>query len=466
VPNLTAYLALIFWPLVAVLLYRFKPPAQATLWTILAAQLLLPVGTFFKFEMIPQFDKNSIPSLCALIGCMVVARRRLHLWNGFGFLEMLLCTYLASPIVTSLLNGDPVGIGRTVLPGVGIYDGLSAMLSQLVTLVPFFLGRQFLRNADDLYEIFRVLVVAGLAYSVLLLFEIRFSPQLHFWLYGYYPSDFIMEMREGGAFRPMAFMGHGIITCFFEMTTLVACAALWRTNDRVFGRKCVGFTLYLGLLLYLCKSAAALVYGLVLTPLVRWTQPKFQMRVALLLVTLALLYPMLRISEVFPANTLVDVASGIDPARAGSLQFRFDQEEILLAHASERRWFGWGRYGRNRVFVENWEGIGADTSVTDGRWIIAFGQFGLFGFLAEFGILALPVFRAAKALRFASSFRESLFLAASSLMIAVNIIDLLPNSFLTPWTWLLAGSLLGRSEAILGRVRPRFRSDGLALQYR
>ena len=46
---------------------------------------------------------------------------------------------------------------------------------------------------------------------------------------------------------------------------------------------------------------------------------------------------------------------------------------------------------------------GNDVSVSDGGWIITLGQFGVFGFLAEFGLLAWPVLRAASALRFAES---------------------------------------------------------------
>src|SRR5258708_39137399 len=81
------------------------------------------------------------------------------------------------------------------------------------------------------------------------------------------------------------------------------------------------------------------------------------------------------------------------------------------------------------------------------------GQFGMVGFLAEFGLLSISVFRAASALKFAESFRDSVFLSALALIVAINIIDLLPNATLSPWTWLLAGSLLGRSEVILAISR-------------
>jgi hypothetical protein len=424
------------------------------MWTILACQLLLPVGTFFKFEMIPQFDKVSIPNLCALVGCSVAANRLPRLTNGMGVVEVLIFLCVVGPFFTSLLNGDPIYIGSTVLPGVGAYDGISSIIVQVIVLIPFFLGRHFFRNAADTQKLFSVLSLAGLAYSILLLFEIRFSPQLHNWIYGYYPSDFIQTMREGGGYRPMVFMGHGLVASFFAMTAAVASATLWRARVRVVKSAPAGaVAAYLSAVLILCKSGAATVYGMVLVPMVSWTKPRFQMRVAAILVSVALLYPALRMYDVFPTNTLVEIASTINEQRAESLRQRFDQEGLLLERASQRFLFGWGRYGRNRVFVEDWRGLGGDSSVTDGLWIIVLGQFGLVGFIAEFGLLSISVFLAAKALRFAESFSDSVFLSALALIVAVNIIDLLPNSALSPWSWLLVGSLLGRSEMILARSR-------------
>ena len=185
------------------------------------------------------------------------------------------------------------------------------------------------------------------------------------------------------------------------------------------------------------------------------TKPRFQMRIALVLVSVALLYPFLRTFDAFPTHAVLEVSGATDESRAESLKFRFDQESLLLERASQRFLFGWGRYGRNRIYSVDYRGVAGDTSVTDGRWIITLGQFGLIGFLGEFGLLAISVFRAAKALKFAESFRDSLLLSALALIVAINVVDLLPNSALSPWTWLLAGSLLGRSEMILARSRNR-----------
>jgi hypothetical protein len=270
------------------------------------------------------------------------------------------------------------------------------------------------------------------------------SPQLSNWIYGYYTS-FATEFRYGG-FRPVVFMGNGLIAAFFLMTSMVAAATFWRTESRLIRIPPTGITAYLGMVLVLCKSAGALVYGVVLVTLVRFTKSRFQIRVALLFAFLGIAYPILRIEGLFPNQILVDVAASVSQERADSLEFRFVQEGNLLARASERFFFGWGRYGRSRVYTEE---SGKDDSITDGRWIVTMGQFGFVGFLAEFGLLTYSVLRAFLAFRFAQSVRERTFLASFALIVAINIIDLLPNSSLSPWTWLLTGALLGRSEILL-----------------
>lgn len=444
-PGWTATFALLSWPLVALWLYSARPVSQATLWTILGAQMLLPVGAMIKFDMIPGFDRNSIANLAALIGCVLVGRRVLRFGSRFGLTEVLILMFLIGPFITSELNGDPISVGGgNVLPGIGHYDALSASVFQLIFVLPFFLGRQLFRNSADNEEILRVLVIAWLLYTLLILVEIRMSPQLHNWVYGYHASTLATEVRDDG-FRPRVFMGNGLFLAFFGMTAVVAAAALWRIDTRVLRLPPVGVTLYLGAILVLCKSLGALVYGAVLVPLVRLSKPRLQIRIALVLVMIALLYPMLRTADLFPTKTMVDMAGLVSRDRAGSIQFRFYNEDQLLARASERFLFGWGRWGRNRVYDPL---SGRDLSTTDGRWIITMGQFGFIGFLAEFGLLATGVFRAVSALRFTESIREGVLLGALALIVAINIVELLPNAAITPWTWLLAGALLGRAEAL------------------
>ena len=212
------------------------------------------------------------------------------------------------------------------MPGVGVYDGVSAAISQAITILPFLIGRRYLRADDDLRGILRVFALSGLAYSIPLLFEVRFSPQLNVWFYGYSPSSFLQEMREGG-FRPMVFMGHGLYASLFLSMSVIACAVLWRSGFRILKWSAGGVVGYLMVVLYLCKSKAALAYALTMVPLIRWTTTKTQIRVALLLGCVVLIYPALRAADLFPTRTLVDLSAAMDPDRAQSLEFRFDQED-------------------------------------------------------------------------------------------------------------------------------------------
>jgi hypothetical protein len=444
--TLVAMAAILLWPIATLWIFTScKTFSRALIWNVLAAQLILPVGAFIKFQMIPQIDKVSIANFSALIGSIIFAQGKpARRSSKFGIVEVLLVLSIVGPIITSELNSDNIVIGDRFLPGVGLYDALSAVETVLIVLIPFMLGRRFLRTAADCHNILVILTIAGLCYSVLLLFEIRFSPQLHYWVYGYYPSDFVQAVRQDG-FRPMVFMGHGLLAAFFLMTSLLAGTALWRSRVKVGTLSSMIVTPYLGLVLLLCKSLGALIYGVAGFLLVFFTRPKTQFRVATLLVTISLMYPLLRSFDLVPTTLIIEVAKSIDKPRAESLEYRFDNEDKLLQRAFKRPLFGWGRFGRSRIYDAD---TGKDLSVTDGRWVIDLGQFGLVGFLSEFGLLAICVYRAASAFRLAQSAKKQLALATLALIVSINIFDLLPNSGLIPWTWLISGALLGQAEEL------------------
>src|SRR6266478_9771879 len=208
-PYWVANVALLGWPLIAIFLFSRLSLVQAAIWTILGGFLFLPANAVIKFGMVPQLDKSSIPNLCALAGCIAVGGNRFRLWSRFGALDLLILIYLLVPLVTSGQNGDPVILGDTFLPGVGLYDAISTMISQTIDLIPLILGRQLIRSTADLVEVFYALVVGALIYSVPLLIEVRMSPQINNWIYGFAASNFLTEMRYGG-YRPVVFMSNGL----------------------------------------------------------------------------------------------------------------------------------------------------------------------------------------------------------------------------------------------------------------
>lgn len=442
--NWLAYGALVVWPLVALYLFSRLSVTQAILWTIVGGYLLLPAELDIKFKMIPVFNKETIPNLAALLGCAIYARRRPKFFYQLGAAELLLIVILIGPFITSLLNGDTIRIGKTVLPGVGAYDAGSNLMSEFMFILSFFIGRQFLRDPDANIQILRVMVIAGLAYSLPMLFELRMSPSLSDWIYGYYARSINTEFKASG-FRPVVFLENGLALALFTMMCTAAAAALWRVRQQVWRWPSGSVTGYLAAMLVLCKTLGALTYGLVAVPLVRWASPRAQLRVACILVTIASTYPVLRVAGLVPTAAIDNAARIISVDRADSLETRFENEDKLLNRAWERPWFGWGRYGRSRVY-DGW--LGGDSSITDGYWIITLGQFGLIGFLGTFGLLAWPVYRAAGALRFARDMREAVCLSALALIVAFNICDLLPNASNSPMLWLFTGALLGRAEAL------------------
>jgi len=411
--------------------------------------MFLPVKTKIDLSMIPAMGKHSIPVVAALIGCWLIKNQRVSYIKELGKIKYLVILLVLTPFITAALNSDTIIIGDRYLKGLTYYDGLSATINQFLLITPFFIGRQFFKTYEHQLLMFKVLIILGGGYSLLMLFEVRMSPQLHTWIYGYFPHSFGQQIRFGG-FRPVVFMGHGLLVSFFAAVALLSAVALWKSKVKIRNFSPAIVSYYLLVVLVLCKSIASLFYGVFAFVAIKNIKPTLQHKIAIALVCLAMLYPTLSIIKIFPHQALVNVAESIDASRAQSLQFRFDNEDKLLSHGRERFFFGWGGWGRNRVFNEE---TGRDESVTDGRWIITFGQFGILGFIAEFGLLAITVFRAQKAAKYLESKPEQILLAAHALLVGIIMVDQLPNASLAPWLWLLAGILLGRAEHIITQNR-------------
>ena len=81
-----------------------------------------------------------------------------------------------------------------------------------------------------------------------------------------------------------------------------------------------GITATLGAVLVLCKTTSSILYGAVVIPLVRFTGPKLQVTVAALLVSVVLLYPILRTADLIPTNAMLNLAASAGADRARSLE--------------------------------------------------------------------------------------------------------------------------------------------------
>lgn len=443
--TLVAYVVMVLWiPISFFVLFTVRPSlACASL--MVGAVMFLPVGVGIDLRGLPPIGKEEMASLGLLLAGLFRFPKRLARARPGRGLEALVVVLFLGGVGTVLTNGDPLQYGPTSLPALAPYDAVSMGIRDLIRYgIPFFLGRALYQRPAELRDLMRVLACAGVIYSALILFELRFSPQLHRWAYGYHPHSFALHVRSGG-YRPMVFMASGLAIALFVMITIVASAALARARVRVFRVSAVWVSGYLSVILVLCKSYAAMGYALFAVPIVALSRPRFQIRIAVALAMLVFAYPLLRAYDYFPTHALLDVARSVNSDRAQSLEFRFDNEDRLLAKASQRSLFGWGGYRRPRVFDEQ---RGRDQSITDGFWIIVLGNRGLIGFVSTFGLLLVPIFVAARRLRRVRRQRDRLMLSGLALIAAVCAADLLPNGMFTNLVVFISGCLAGTAKGL------------------
>ena len=435
-PNLIAYFALIVWPFVAIVLFKRLPVIQATFWTIVGGYLVLPVKVAIDFPLIPPLDKASISATAALFGCIFIKRIKISLIPRSGIERWLVLLLIVMPVITVLNNSEPIYGATGFLAGLTLHDAVSLITNQYLTIVPFILGLQLIKTHEDQLLIFKLLVIAGLAYSLLILFEIRISPQLHTWVYGFFPHNFGQQFRFGG-FRAVVFMGHGLIVAMFVAITLGAAALLWKEKINALKLPASVIVVFFVVLLLLCKTVGAFVLGLVLLLAIAWLPVWMIKRIALFIMLVVMLYPILSIMELFPHQQLVEAVGSFDANRAASLAYRFFHEGRMLEHAQDKLYFGWGGWGRYRL----------SDSVTDGYWIITLGQYGILGFGALFGLAVLSVWRGTRPSRFLNASEQRL-MAGHALLVAIIMIDQIPNSSLSIYLWFYIGALLGRANNV------------------
>ncbi len=457
-PNGIAYLMLLMWPAVCLVLFRTQSVERAIVWSILGGYLLLPPLAEFNLPLVPAMEKVSIPNLSVLAILIFATEHKVRLlpegWIARALVVILMCSVIPTvmtnrePILFEVLrDADPILFLIDALPGQSVRDVGSVLISQVLTIVPFLIARQFLRSEVGLLEILRALMIGALFYSIPSLIEIRLSPQINVWVYGFFQHSFEQTMRAGG-FRPIVFLPHGLWLALFVCTAAMSAAALARVTPGRHRWKAVLWTLYLILLLLACKSAASIAYGMVLVPLIYFAPRRWLVLLATLFALIAVTYPMLRNVGVVPTDMIVEKVEKFNLERAQSLEYRFNNEEQLLERASEKPAFGWSGWGRS--LVRNAEN-GEILTIPDGRWIIVFGSFGWLGYIAEFGLLALPLLLlGGYALRNREA-QLSPYIGAVALILGITLMDMLLNATLTPFTWLTAGAVLGYVE----RLNPR-----------
>ena len=432
---------LILWPMITILLFATLRAHQALVWSVLGAYLLLPVRTSFEFPLIPSLDKSSISNLAILACCIIFVREKWLTALKEPVVVVLVAIFILSPFGTAFFNAESLVYVDRFIPAMSAYDAGAQAALNAITLIPFVIGYALINSDERRRQFLFIFLMCAMAYSMLMLIELRLSPQLHRLTYGFFPHSFGQQMRAGG-FRPVVFLGHGLLVAIFCAMTIAAAVAIWRSSTGQRRRNAGFMATYLWLLLLLCKSLGATLIGSLFVPLIAWLRPRSLTIICALISVLILAYPTARALGIIPTNAMLEAADAFSADRGGSLGFRLINEEQLLQRASHKPGFGWGSWGRNRIYSEE---DGRDLSVTDGTWIIVFGTWGWVGYLSMFGLLCLGSIR----LLWQKRALKAISISSATLcaLLAINLIDSVPNSSIVPLTWLIAGAVFAIGKA-------------------
>ena len=439
--NIVARAMLVCWPVFCLVFFLLFPARRALLLSIIGGWLFLPVARI-EFPGIPDYGRTQAIAVGALLGAAVFdARRLIHF--DFSWFDLPIVGWCLSAGTASLTNH------------LGAYDAASVTFQRFVTWgVFYFLGRVYFTDLQGLTTLVRALFVGGLVYAPLCLLEMRLSPQLHTWIYGFHQHSFGQTWR-GEGWRPVVFMEHGLAVGLWMALAALAGLWLWKSKrlpPAILGVPAGLVVAALAAVALLCRSTGALALfaagAAVLAARRSWAPA-----IVGALLVVPFVYIVLRASSLWYGQNLVDLIQPYAPERAESLSYRMRAETLLVDHALRQPLFGWGSYGRNRPSTFD---LGAQPMATDGFWIIAFGQCGAFGLVSALALLLLGPAVLWFRLPPAGWGAERLGpVAFSASLLALFTIDCLFNAMLNPVFTVFAGGLTAAACAPAPRPAPR-----------
>ena len=436
-----ATFALLIWPIVALIIFAHATFVPAIIATAVVPYLLLPEAFAIPMPGLPDLDKTAIISI-GLVAGIVIYRKRAQAKAELTGLKTasraaavmmlsLLAIIVGGMVFTVMGNREVLVFGPTILPAMRSWDAISLIGDLALLLIPFFVARRYLATQKEHRALLVAFVIAGLLYSLLMLVEIRLSPQLHRWVYGYHQSSFLQHIRDG--YRPKVFLQHGLWVGFLMFMTVIAAAGLWKAERNVKWLWAGGWLLFI---LMISRNLGAVMIAFLCLGIFFVLLRKMQIWAVVAIALTTLAYPALRQAEIIPLGEILAAASSISEDRAQSLEFRLNNEDQLLRRAYEKPLAGWGGWARDRIYDENGDNI----SISEGTWILVLGSTGWIGYIGFFGLLTFSLLALSVTARRKKIPLETMALA---LICAGNLIYMIPNATLTPIGLMCFGALAG-----------------------
>ena len=418
-------------PLVLQLFKRMRPH-HAVIAGFLLAWMFLPQ---YDYELpgLPNYSKISAASYGILLGSYLFNRQ---VFSRFRFhpLDLPVALWCLSSFISSVTNG------------LGVWDGLSAFLGKVTVWgIPYLIGRLYFDRTEALRDLCLGIFLGALLYVPFCLYEVVMSPRLHKQVYGWHPHHF-GQTKRGGGWRPVVFMEHGLMNAMWMASGTLAGLRLWASKN--LGKRLPVLPLPSAIAVItvlvtfiLCKSMGAFLLMMMGLAAILVATRLRRSWLLLFIMIYPLFYMVTRGTGLWDAeNLLAVVRTHTSAERAGSLEFRIQNENILSEKARERMVFGWA--GWKRAWVR--DDAGEAVSVPDGLWIIAYGQNGVFGLTALSLTLLVPqlLFMRRFPLR---TWRDPAVaaLAPLSVLLGLFMIDNLLNDMFNPVMLLSAGGLTG-----------------------
>ncbi|MFO0999332.1 MAG: hypothetical protein U0936_03270 [Planctomycetaceae bacterium] len=406
-------------------------PRRAVIASYVGGWLFLPITAGYEILGLPDYTKVVATIIGVVIGILLFDAKR--------FLSFRVHWIDASIIIFCLW-----GATSSISTGKGLWDAFSAVLENSVLWgFPYVVGRVYFRDLESFRDLALGIVIGGLIYVPLCLIEIRVSPQLHIWIYGYHQHQFEQSIRFGG-YRPTVFMQHGLAVAMWMVNATVL--AIWMqargTLHRYPMALIVSVSATLLITTVLCKSTGALtlmMVGLAAVFAASLIQKPWPL---LILIIVSPLWMTSRTLDLINGQIVYDLFSLISEERAQSFQIRLDQEEEIRQIALRTPICGGSRWWPN----------GADQ-----LWLIYFRNFGIVGIATFTAIFLVPGWVLLRRIPFKQLCQpEWAPVTGMILIVVLYTIDNLLNGLVNPIFTVVAGALSSAYVAELsGVVNPK-----------
>jgi len=393
---------------------------------VIGGFLLLPPGQV-KLDL-PGFDfpldKWNVNGVAMLACCLLFDRRTL-LQTRLHWVDLPMAAFYLAPLigVVTGIAGAAVDIGDLMI-GRG-----------LGWVVPYAMARIYFSNRDGPAEVAFALVLGGLVYVPLCIYEELAGPgnYLATLIYGIPHSGNVDRL---GGWRPNGFLGDGLVLASWMALTAVTATWLWLGRARS-GRLQLGIIALLLVLTTLsCRGVYGyllLAFGLATAVLTSWKQARAWL---IVLAAIPVLYIGVRISGTWDGSILLNGANFA--GRSSTVEFRLLAEnEVIGRVMGSHPVFGFGSY----VWNAN------PTHWPDGGWLHILWMGGSVGIVLWLdAMMVAPVAAALKHQQGGHAGMRDHFAALSlACWCALQSQDMLHNTSYIPPLALIVGTLMGYS---------------------